>query len=219
MALVALRGVPTSADDEVKVVMHRLLVAMIECLPPSLKAVSESRETFVLAHLDLSLQNILVQEDGTVTGIIDWDNVHTVPRCVGYARYPSWITRDWDPVLHGYGDPNARFENSPEELERYRQHYSSAMRAFRPEKCLDYTTKSHLHEAVSIAAYEPICTPEILRKIFEYVFPDGLEDGEYPLDYYDTLYALADEEFEDGTSKRMYEAFRNAFSIENIVAE
>src|SRR5208282_1877010 len=135
---------------------------------------------------------------------------------VGYSRYPSWITRDWDPMMYGYGDSNAPPENSPEELEQYRQHYSAAMRALRPERWLDYTTKSHLHEAVSIAAYTPICTSEIVRKIFEYVFPDEQEDEEYSLEYFDTLYALANDDLNADTKRRMYDSFRNAFCVANI---
>lgn len=39
---------------------------------------------------------MLVDEDGIVTGIIDWDNVHIGPRQGAVMAYPSWITVDWD---------------------------------------------------------------------------------------------------------------------------
>jgi len=41
------------------------------------------RKPFVLRHDDLDLQNIMVDDDGNLTGIIDWDGCMTVPRCVG----------------------------------------------------------------------------------------------------------------------------------------
>jgi len=62
-----------------------------------------------------------------ITGLIDWDNAQTVPSICGFAWYPSWITRDWDP--HMYGWPYMpETENSPEQLERYRQHYFDEMK-------------------------------------------------------------------------------------------
>ena len=70
---------------------------------------------------------MLVSEDGTLIGLIDWDNVHTVPCCIGYQRYPSWITRDWDPNKYGHGIPGCRTENSPEELEHFRKIYDIAV--------------------------------------------------------------------------------------------
>ncbi|KAJ7151129.1 hypothetical protein C8R46DRAFT_1123364 [Mycena filopes] len=57
---------------------------------------------FFLSHPDLNYQNILVDEEGNVTGLIDWDDTCVVPRQCAFARYPSWITRDWDPLMYAY---------------------------------------------------------------------------------------------------------------------
>ncbi|KAG6896786.1 hypothetical protein C0992_006059 [Termitomyces sp. T32_za158] len=57
---------------------------------------------FVLGMPDFSPQNIFVDSEGHVTGLVDWDDINTFPRQGGYARYPPWITRDWDPVRYGY---------------------------------------------------------------------------------------------------------------------
>ncbi|KAJ7755935.1 aminoglycoside phosphotransferase [Mycena metata] len=57
---------------------------------------------FFLSHPDFGYQNILVDEEGTVTGIVDWDGVSVGPRQCAFASYPSWITRDWDPALYAY---------------------------------------------------------------------------------------------------------------------
>lgn len=57
---------------------------------------------FYLSHPDFGYQNILVDADGNVTGMIDWDDLTVGPRQSAFARYPSWITRDWDPIMYGY---------------------------------------------------------------------------------------------------------------------
>jgi hypothetical protein len=54
----------------------------------------------------------MVDDKGNLMGIIDL--IQTLPRCVGYSRYPGWITRDWDPLMS-------------EELERYRIYYCQAI--------------------------------------------------------------------------------------------
>jgi aminoglycoside phosphotransferase len=54
---------------------------------------SEEPETFVLLHCDLDLQNVLVDDDGEVTGILDWDSCSVVPRSVGYASLPLLLCK------------------------------------------------------------------------------------------------------------------------------
>ena len=142
-ALLSMQKLP---QDQFSIGIHQLLKMMIQCIPRSVTAKAPEFETFVLAHPDFDSQNVLVSEDGTLTALIDWDNVHTVPRCIGYSRYPAWITRDWDPVMYGYGLPNTRPENSPEELEYYRVRYAHKIRTLEPES-IDFSTKSHLFEA------------------------------------------------------------------------
>ena len=97
----------------------KVLETIIDCLPlPQ----SPERETYVLSPPDFNSQNIMADENGNVTGFIDWDNVHTVPRQIGYCRYPGWITRDWDSntyennQFHPLADP-------PELLTAYRALY------------------------------------------------------------------------------------------------
>lgn len=89
---------------------------------------------FVLAHPDLDVQNILVADDGTLTGLIDWDGVAAVPREVGCAQYPLWLMRDWVPLRYKYdiekGEPCADAgyeESSPAELASYRALYTQLM--------------------------------------------------------------------------------------------
>ena len=89
---------------------------------------------FVLTHPDLDVQNILVADDGTLTGLIDWDGVASVPREVGCAQYPLWLMRDWVPLRYKYdiqeGKPciDAGYEeSSPAEIASYRAVYAQLM--------------------------------------------------------------------------------------------
>lgn len=89
---------------------------------------------FVLTHPDLDVQNILVADDGTLTRLIDWDGVASVPREVGCAQYPLWLMRDWVPSRYKYdiqeGKPciDAGYEeSSPAEIASYRAVYAQLM--------------------------------------------------------------------------------------------
>ena len=104
--------------------MYKLLRLFLDWVPTY---PHEQKSDFVLAHPDFNAQNILVTEEGKLLAFIDWDGVRTVPRCVGFESYPSWLTRDWDPIMYTYDhdrDEGAEpKENSPEELSHYRTLY------------------------------------------------------------------------------------------------
>jgi len=76
---------------------------------------------FVLTHPDFDIQNIIVAPDGELRGIIDWDGVAAEPSCLGNERYPSWLTRDWDPMTYGYRPPAPLAEESCSEVDETQQ--------------------------------------------------------------------------------------------------
>jgi aminoglycoside phosphotransferase (APT) family kinase protein len=85
-----------------------------------------------LAHPDFNLQNILVDDDAKVTGIIDWDNTWTPSRSTGYASFPMWLTQEWDPAIYFWGNQSDSslealrpFQSRPDDLQRWRKHYST----------------------------------------------------------------------------------------------
>ena len=88
---------------------------------------------FVLAHPDLDLQNILIDEDGNVTGLVDWDGVTMVPRSMG-CSFPKWLSRDWDRNLYQWysdkssSDP-AQLDHSPDQMNYYREMYAQCFEA------------------------------------------------------------------------------------------
>ncbi|KAJ7120939.1 kinase-like domain-containing protein, partial [Mycena epipterygia] len=137
---------------------------------------------FFLSHPDFGYQNILVDEEGNVTGIIDWDDVIVGPRQSAFARYPSWITRDWDPMMYGYreasesGDTDAGDlsrealrEDSPETLSRFRDEYLAVFTRLNSYHG-QLTRHSHLLEALEIAVQLPFTRANILDKLTKYVY-------------------------------------------------
>lgn len=95
----------------------RLLPVLVTYLP-------QDDGWFVLELPGFDSSNILVDASGRVTGITDCDLAQTVPGYVGYARYPGWITRDWDPVWYR---PDSEHEVSPMELNAYRDYYATEL--------------------------------------------------------------------------------------------
>lgn len=83
-------------DDRFGHGIYKLLRLFIDLFPSADYA---QEPEFVMSHPDLDLQNILVSPEGELRGVIDWDGVGTVPRCVGNERYPSWLTRDYHLIL------------------------------------------------------------------------------------------------------------------------
>jgi aminoglycoside phosphotransferase (APT) family kinase protein len=133
---------------------------------------------FVFYHPDFDSQNVLVDEDGVITGIIDWDNVHIGPRQGAAAAYPSWLTVDWDPLYYGWSEKasleaNAGYD-SPTELAKYRKEYLDAIHHASAGKLTDITRNSHVWSTLSIAICNGIATSEIVDHLSKFVFGSGL---------------------------------------------
>ncbi|KAJ8058276.1 hypothetical protein OCU04_012470 [Sclerotinia nivalis] len=214
----ALLGTQRLPKDSFSIGIHKLLQMMIQCIPPSVSSKESVEaypllEKFVLAHPDAGSQNFLVSKDGVLTGIIDWDGVHTVPHCVGYQKYPSWITRDWDPAMYGYFRLGCQAEDSPEALEDYRQRYSKTMQLFVPEY-INYTSKSHIFEALQIASSSPICMDGIIEKFFHQLFPkEDQEEAEYPMYLYEIAIGLAEDQLDESVKTRITDAIMNFLKL------
>jgi len=106
-------------------------------------------------------------DDCRILSIIDWDGVSTPPLCLGNERYQHWLTHDWDPLMYRYDpkNPNDKQENSPEDLERYRDIYATYMQRLVGGEREAFTGISHVYEALEIAAgniYSPACIISLL---------------------------------------------------------
>lgn len=143
---------------------------------------------FVLTHPDLDVQNILVAEDGSLRGLIDWDGVASVPREVGCAQYPLWLMRDWVPYYYLYDiregkteDDAGYEESSPAELASYRALYAHFMEkeierqtggpdqvttfGTLPKQEAQFTRRSLVMRDLDLAASSPFLTTNILCHI------------------------------------------------------
>ncbi|KZS90718.1 kinase-like protein [Sistotremastrum niveocremeum HHB9708] len=154
---------------------------------------------FVLRHPDFNPQNVIINPDtAELMGFIDWDGVSTThPREQGFACYPSWITRDWDPIM--YNEP---IEESPEALAAHRAYYHSAVARIDPELA-KITRNSHVPEALLSAIHSNLTRSGIIDKLMDYMFnPDPIKTG-----YLDG--ALADGDWYKETFPELVEAMKN----------
>jgi hypothetical protein len=90
--------------------IHKLIKILPSLFPP------EELESSFLFHDDLSLQNILVDEAGKITAIIDWECVSALPvwRACQLPQLLEGKTRDEEPKRKSYGDVE---EPDPEDNE------------------------------------------------------------------------------------------------------
>jgi hypothetical protein len=89
------RIIKTSSDEgeiedaqAAKEIAQRALDLLPSMFPPG----NTSPESSILFHDDLSMQNILIYEDGKITGIVDWECVSTLP---------LWKASDFPQFLEG----------------------------------------------------------------------------------------------------------------------
>lgn len=156
--------------------IYRLLRLFMEWMPQD-----NTRGSFVISHPDLDLQNVLVDDFGSVTGLIDWDGVATVSQLAG-CTYPNWLTYDWDPWNYDYrsGQLNVirgRATPSPRELKRYRQLYTGFLEQAPAENGnntsnlhhADTVRKSLLLKSLKLAIQNPHGTDNIVIKIFKLI--------------------------------------------------
>lgn len=154
--------------------IYKLLRTFIDfALSESSPQKHNKEEEFVLSHPDLDIQNVIVSaDDGSLRGLIDWDGVAAVPCCLGNERYPSWLTRDWDLMKYRYdasavADETGHYENSPLELDHYREIYRKDIEDLLQQPSLSgkRTSNSLVLENLQIAADDPVCTFAIVETV------------------------------------------------------
>ncbi|KAF2428067.1 hypothetical protein EJ08DRAFT_575579, partial [Tothia fuscella] len=128
--------------------VFKLLEACVSCVPSFVDA-SGTDEVFSLVHPDLDVQNILCEDDGNITGIIDWEGVHTAPIYIGHASTPFWLREDWNP---GYQWPYGDELYAPDDLIKGRKLYSAALqKALNKDDQWQYPEKSVMLTALLYA--------------------------------------------------------------------
>ena len=171
---------------------RKLLELMVDAL--GLCETRSPPKSFVLSHPDFAAQNVLVHEDGTLSGILDWDGIHTVPMQLGYAKCPFWIMRDWLPDEYAFWSRNSNHsknEDLPAELARYRKHYYRLVQQrLHSEGSGDMNfINSHVFQALVLACKDQHVFHSIVTKIAR----TCLTGSEFHLDY-DILYPSPNED-------------------------
>ena len=133
---------------------------------------------------DLDSQNILVDDDGNVTGLIDWDSSGPFPAVLGCARYPPWLMEDWGPWYDYDADAEAAespyMDPSPDEMNCYRRCYATAFAKYSrgvEEYDPRMTHVSHLLWAIEVAIKHDFGRHEVVEHLLNRAF-----GGKYPTD-------------------------------------
>ncbi|KAF7864102.1 hypothetical protein EAF04_007067 [Stromatinia cepivora] len=85
-----------------------LVERLLKLLPSIFPANESTAEQCVLFHDDLSMQNILVDDDGKITGVVDWECVSTLPlwRSCSFPEFLKGRDRIEEPMRDRYGPDN-----------------------------------------------------------------------------------------------------------------
>jgi hypothetical protein len=155
-----------------------------QSIPPYLRR----SDRYQIDVWDFNYQNILIDDDCNVTALLDWDGVRTVPQGMGCTRYPSWITRDWDPAEYEIPeDGNWEREDSPETLQRYRKHYADTFASLNlPDYDPRETRLSHILEAIRIGTCNRPNRGYIMTTLLDHAYGSKT----WPMDYQEIADAL-----------------------------
>ncbi|CAM1511036.1 Fc.00g085490.m01.CDS01 [Cosmosporella sp. VM-42] len=140
---------------------EKVFKAMLSSLP-----CTDSSTDFVLVKPDPQARNVLVDNEGNVTGLLDWDYTITVPACFGFGTYPTFISPDWNPSSYFWPkmNPDGHEENDPDELDAYREYYNEALGKVLQKDDWKWTEKSHMREAVFLAVLDGKARLDICKK-------------------------------------------------------
>jgi hypothetical protein len=132
------------------------------------------------------------------------------PQGMGATRYPSWITRDWEPGNYGEpddGDWAASGEDSPENLSKYRKRYAEIFEGLNLGHGYNSaeTRLSHILEAIKLAARSRLERQYTAIKLLHHAFR-----GKVPFTPRECFEALIDTNSDEG--KAMERAVSDAFS-------
>lgn len=97
-------------DAEFTLALARRLLDLLPKIFPSLQ---NPAERSVILHEDLSLSNILVDNQGNITGIIDWECASAMPlwMATNLPKFLEGPTRDEEPDRNIYADENPEDRN------------------------------------------------------------------------------------------------------------
>ncbi|KAL9094631.1 MAG: hypothetical protein Q9165_003191 [Trypethelium subeluteriae] len=119
-----------------------------EILVEQLPELEKGSLQYFLAHPDIDFQNLLADEEGNITAILDWDRVDTAPAFLGWACQPHWLGEDWSGE-YVWPDIFGSHAISPTELDHYRTLYAGYLRqAANGHECVQFTRASSMMYAI-----------------------------------------------------------------------
>lgn len=138
------------------------------------ESTDKTGQQFVLTHPDFDVQNLLVEDDGTLCGIIDWDGVAAVPHAIGCLSLPLWLTED---AGHDdcFGANEGKPYHTPEELQIYRAIYAQFIEIAMSREWSDRNTVKRsgditrlliLTSALEIADNDPFFTDQVIAHLY-----------------------------------------------------
>ncbi|KAI0444767.1 kinase-like protein [Xylaria telfairii] len=174
-----LAAIEEAKDDDDREDAEEILAStrrLLSLLPKIFAQTNEAyTEPTVLWHDDLNLHNILVDEKGEITGIVDWE-------CVSAS--PLWITIDMPRYLKG--------ESRPEEPIRDNYANETPEESLASQDCddphkLDNEGKNSLYW-IHRMDYEATQLREVYKKRLRQLWPDWPpRDSDIKLDFYEAL--------------------------------
>ncbi|KAF5024453.1 hypothetical protein F66182_3539 [Fusarium sp. NRRL 66182] len=169
----------------------RVAQKLSHLLPKIFPSLQNPPERTVLWHDDLSLQNIMVDEKGTMTAIIDWECVSAMPLWVA-TQMPKFLrgaTREREPQRDEYGD------ETPEDV------------AARQEDGMDNEGKNELYW-IHLLEYEQTQLREVYSEHMSRLCPrwdEIVADGVLKVDFLGAVVRCA-----DGYNLKRIEAWADA---------
>ena len=169
------RGV-REGDGPLDLGSHEIVRMFTEWTLEKAENANDRRGKFVLAHPDFAVQNFLVEDDGTLCGIIDWDGVAAVPLSIGCLKYPDWLMSDWHPLYNYCPGVVGQHVDSPEDLATYRTMYAQFVEASSTFSCgsskagklnADITRRSLIAGSLDVGAQDPELTDKMIGIIFQ----------------------------------------------------
>ncbi|KAL4901747.1 hypothetical protein BDW74DRAFT_181462 [Aspergillus multicolor] len=102
------------ADAEFALGLTRQLISLV---PKIFLSLANPAERSVIVHHDLSLSNILANDQGEITAIVDWECVSAMPLWMA-TEMPKFLdlsTRDKEPQRTSYGDESDTEEQNDDD--------------------------------------------------------------------------------------------------------